>query len=121
MFTLPSTVTSIAAKVTYGIDLVDINDKRYKMLQRILVDGEEFAIPGRFLAEAIPILRHLPMWFPGASFRRFAASLQCHVTHTMDMLYGESVQKLARVQWHHSHACQPTVESSRTPMLRETS
>ncbi|KAI0036384.1 cytochrome P450 [Vararia minispora EC-137] len=30
--------------------------------------------PGKFIVELLPFLRHLPLWMPGAEFKRFAAS-----------------------------------------------
>ncbi|KAI0036390.1 cytochrome P450 [Vararia minispora EC-137] len=30
--------------------------------------------PGKFIVELLPFLRHIPLWMPGAEFKRFAAS-----------------------------------------------
>jgi hypothetical protein len=32
-------------------------------------------MPGRFLVNIFPSLRHVPSWFPGAGFQRFLARL----------------------------------------------
>lgn len=57
------------------------------MLERIAEIGGEIAKPGRFAVEAIPMLRFLPLWFPGAGFRRFAAEAKHEMMTILNNVY----------------------------------
>ena len=67
-----STFAATVMRITYGIELSETNDKYFMMVQRLAEIGEDIAVPGRYPVEAIPLLRFLPAWFPGAYFKRFA-------------------------------------------------
>ena len=91
---LCSSLTTIVARVAYGIEINGTDDERYKMLERILHVGEEIAVPGRFAVEALPILRYLPSWLPGVEFRSFAKEAKRDVLYTTEKLYREGVEKM---------------------------
>ncbi|KAJ2928448.1 hypothetical protein H1R20_g8646, partial [Candolleomyces eurysporus] len=62
------TILSIA----YGIQIQEENDP---YLERSRVGSETLtsaAVPGAYLVDSFPLLKHVPAWFPGASFRRKA-------------------------------------------------
>ncbi|KAJ7658598.1 cytochrome P450 [Mycena olivaceomarginata] len=40
----------------------------------------EVALPGRFAVNSFPFLRHLPSWFPGCGFHRYAQTRWCRET-----------------------------------------
>lgn len=75
-------------QVSYGIKLREYDDKYYKMIERLAEVGEGIAVPGRFLVEALPWLRHLPMWVPGAEFKSYAAEAKRDILHIVDQLFG---------------------------------
>ena len=52
--------------------MVEDDDKYFNMVERIVDDADKINTPGRFPVEAIPSLRYLPSWFPGAGFKRQA-------------------------------------------------
>jgi hypothetical protein len=43
-----------------------------------MVAVAELLIPGAFLVDIIPILKHVPEWFPGAKFHSKAATMRKH-------------------------------------------
>jgi len=48
-------------------------------LQKEAVEAAaELMIAGNFLVDIVPILKHVPQWFPGARFKRKAATLREH-------------------------------------------
>lgn len=62
-------------RIAYGFDDPEVN-------RGLLHDGEtmlkafvEVSLPGRYLVNDIPILRHVPAWFPGGGFKRRFAEL----------------------------------------------
>ncbi|RDX54149.1 cytochrome P450 [Lentinus brumalis] len=74
-------------RIAYGLDVADADDKYYKMVERVAEIGGEVAIPGRFPAEALPMLRFLPSWFPGAGFKRFAVEAKREMIYTVNHLF----------------------------------
>ncbi|TFK27920.1 cytochrome P450 [Coprinopsis marcescibilis] len=59
------------AQLIYSID-IKVNTEYATLIQSMVKSFEEAAIPGRFLVDRFPILRHIPHWLPGAKFQRFA-------------------------------------------------
>ncbi|TFK27935.1 cytochrome P50 [Coprinopsis marcescibilis] len=66
-------MSATIARLVYSIDIEE--DRVYTgMIDGIVKAFEEAAIPGRFLVDALPFLKHIPNWFPGAGFKRFGAN-----------------------------------------------
>ncbi|RPD64515.1 CyP450 monooxygenase [Lentinus tigrinus ALCF2SS1-7] len=74
-------------RIAYGLNIDDADNEYYKMVERIGEIGGEIAKPGRFPVEAMPVLRFLPSWFPGAGFKRFAAEAKREMTFTINRLF----------------------------------
>ena len=87
-------MAATVAQVVYGITLEHVDDKYFQMVKRITDIGEEITVPGRFLVEAFPVLRYVPSWFPGASFKRFAATAKEDAANIVDALYRAGVEKV---------------------------
>ena len=81
-------------RIAYGIDLEETDDTYYRMVERIAVIAEDVLVPGRYLVEALPVLRHLPSWFPGAYFKRFAADCRREIATIVNTVYEEGVQRM---------------------------
>ncbi|KAF7341375.1 hypothetical protein MVEN_01874000 [Mycena venus] len=58
--------------ITYGIDVLPVNDPYLKLVQESMHGLAVAGVPGRYLVDAIPILKYIPAWFPGAGFKRAA-------------------------------------------------
>lgn len=79
-------------RIAYGFDDPEVN-------RGLLHDGEtmlkafvEVSLPGRYLVNDIPILRHVPSWFPGAGFKKRFAEL-AQVSKRMHVDSFERVKK----------------------------
>jgi hypothetical protein len=60
-------------KITYGIDVQDFDDP-YILIAEEALNGLAQAAPlGTFWVDVFPVLKHVPSWFPGASFQKKAA------------------------------------------------
>lgn len=57
---------------TYGLDTQGENDPYLKLSEEGVRAFSSAAVPGAFLVDSIPILRHVPEWFPGAGFKKKA-------------------------------------------------
>ncbi|KAJ7092623.1 cytochrome P450 [Mycena epipterygia] len=63
---------NVILRVVYGYDVQAEND-HYVALADEAIQGLTQAInPGSFLVDFLPVLKYVPSWFPGASFKRKA-------------------------------------------------
>ncbi|KAK0192108.1 cytochrome P450 [Armillaria mellea] len=69
---LRKTSGSIILKVTYGIDVQEENDPFVELIESSNTNFGIATIPGAFLVDSFPALRHLPENWPGAGFKRLA-------------------------------------------------
>ncbi|KAI8969795.1 cytochrome P450 [Trametes punicea] len=60
-------------RIVYGLEVADYNDKYIDIAEKGADVYINITVPGRYLVETFPFLRHLPAWFPGATFKRQAA------------------------------------------------
>nr|CAJ00405.1 putative CyP450 monooxygenase [Pleurotus sapidus] len=71
-------------EVTYGIQVSSYNDPYVTNAEQCLAALASASIPGAFLVDTFPILKHIPLWFPGAGFKRKAkewAKLSYNLVH----------------------------------------
>ncbi|GJJ06879.1 hypothetical protein Clacol_001075 [Clathrus columnatus] len=63
---------AIIMEITYGIKVQPKGDPYIKLAETAIAVASQAGSPGAFLVDVIPILKHIPEWFPGASFQRKA-------------------------------------------------
>lgn len=66
-------IGKIMFEITYRLPVEKHFDEFTRMSDLVADAFLGATIPGRYRVESIPLLRHVPEWFPGASFKRFAA------------------------------------------------
>ncbi|KAF5315270.1 hypothetical protein D9619_007192 [Psilocybe cf. subviscida] len=59
--------------ITYGYDIKANNDHFVNLAESAAAGFSSAILPGAALVNALPILRYLPSWFPGAGFHQSAA------------------------------------------------
>ncbi|KAK7015662.1 cytochrome P450 [Favolaschia claudopus] len=80
------TAGAVVLKVTYGyVVKEDGNDSLVDLADKALLEFSEITRPGAFLVDLIPVLRHIPSWFPGAGFKRRAER------------YRKSIEEMAQI------------------------
>ncbi|KAF8626921.1 hypothetical protein AX17_006422 [Amanita inopinata Kibby_2008] len=62
----------IVILVTYGLDTLPENDPYIKLVEKGVRPVLHAAIPGTFLVDALPALKYVPEWMPGAGFKKKA-------------------------------------------------
>ncbi len=62
----------IAITMAYGIDVKSSNDPYIKVSEYAISLVNHASSPGKYLVDAIPWLKYVPEWFPGAQFKRDA-------------------------------------------------
>lgn len=53
------------------------------------------SLPGAWLVDAMPILRHVPEWFPGANFKKLAREWKQCLNNAIEMPYIFTKQQMA--------------------------
>ena len=59
--------------ITYGIRIEKLSDPLIDTVQAGAVSFGIIKVPGAFMVDTFPILRHLPSWFPCLTHHKFAA------------------------------------------------
>ena len=59
-------------KIGYGISVQESDDPYISIAEVVLSGGAEPGVPGAFLVDFLPFLKHVPSWFPGAGFQKKA-------------------------------------------------
>ncbi|KAF9261904.1 cytochrome P450 [Marasmius fiardii PR-910] len=59
----------IILEVVYGYHIQDVDDPYVHLADKAMEGFREAGISGSFLVDYIPLLKHIPAWFPGASFK----------------------------------------------------
>ncbi|KAJ7091701.1 cytochrome P450 [Mycena crocata] len=66
------TIGSFSMSITYGIDSLSPSDPLIKIPADTLAAVLFAATPGSYVVDFLPILKHIPSWFPGAGFKHKA-------------------------------------------------
>ncbi|KAG2008249.1 cytochrome P450 [Coprinopsis cinerea AmutBmut pab1-1] len=61
---------SIIIRISYGFEDEEYNKVLVEEAEALASGFSESIIPGRYLVNAFPFLRHVPAWLPGAGFQR---------------------------------------------------
>ncbi len=100
MFTLQMQLESIIGatitKIAYGLDVDTPEDEYLSLAQEGNDIFLEAFVPGRYLVESFPILKHIPHWFPGAKFRRQAAEWRETYVRVLNKPFEAAMTNLVR-------------------------
>jgi hypothetical protein len=66
------TASAIILNITYGYDVADKDDAYVALADAAVQPLSRAAIFGTYLVDYIPVLKYVPSWMPGASFKREA-------------------------------------------------
>lgn len=59
----------IIMRITYGYQVTDINDPYVTLSDAANASVISSSVPGNYLVDTFPFLRHLPTWLPGMGFK----------------------------------------------------
>ncbi|RXW13378.1 hypothetical protein EST38_g12477 [Candolleomyces aberdarensis] len=80
--------------IIYGIHIKDTNDPYLKTSEAGLHAITAAGVPGAFLVDAIPLLKCVPAWFPGASFQRKAREWSKAIRDMVEVPYAETKKNI---------------------------
>ncbi|KAJ7080834.1 cytochrome P450 [Mycena belliarum] len=85
----------IIMAVAFGIEILPQNDPYVALAQDAMHTVSIASIPGRFLVDAFPLLKHVPDWFPGAEFKRTAREWRKLARAMIDLPFAEVKRTIA--------------------------
>ncbi|KAJ3566173.1 hypothetical protein NP233_g7167 [Leucocoprinus birnbaumii] len=65
-------VAGAIISIAYGIEVKPKDDPFVKLATEASQSLIDTMVPGKYLVDSLPFLKHLPEWFPGATFKREA-------------------------------------------------
>ncbi|KAG6902463.1 hypothetical protein C0995_016325 [Termitomyces sp. Mi166 len=78
------TAGAIITRMTYGYEVKENNDPYVELADRAASQFSAAVTPGRYMVDILPQLRHVPAWFPGASFKREAKEWAATLAEMVD-------------------------------------
>ncbi|KAF5355923.1 hypothetical protein D9756_004149 [Leucocoprinus leucothites] len=82
-------------KLTYDHEVASENDYYVSLAHRALQGLLPVVHIGSSVVDVIPILKHIPAWFPGASFKRTAQRNAKYSSELRDVPFSQAKQKMA--------------------------
>uniref|UniRef100_A0A8H7K273 O-methylsterigmatocystin oxidoreductase n=1 Tax=Bionectria ochroleuca TaxID=29856 RepID=A0A8H7K273_BIOOC len=98
---------AIILKLTYGYDInTKIDDPLLFVVRRRLDRLGAAVMPGGWLVDAFPILRHIPAWCPGAGFKQTAIGWNREVLEAVNIPFQFVKRQLG------DNSCQPSADTT---------
>jgi hypothetical protein len=72
LLTAPSMAADAIMLITYGLEMQSDNDPYIEVSDYAIHLVQKAAIPGAFLVDLFPVLKHIPESMPGAGFQKWA-------------------------------------------------
>ncbi|KZP11349.1 hypothetical protein FIBSPDRAFT_1050806 [Athelia psychrophila] len=88
-------VGAMIIKVSYGLDVLPKNDPFIEPADKAIAAFGIALMPGAFLVNTVPILKHAPSWFPGAGFKRKAKEWKRHIDETLEAPFKALKEEIA--------------------------
>lgn len=83
--------------IAYGIDIQPEDDPYVKASEQGVHPLAAAAVPGAFLVDMLPALKHVPEWVPGAGFQKKAKEWAKLAMTMIDMPFEASKKRIVRV------------------------
>ncbi|KAG5338879.1 hypothetical protein C0989_005681 [Termitomyces sp. Mn162] len=90
-----TTAGAIVMATVYDKNMSESNLEKFVTFSEQAVNMlSESIFPGAMIVNALPILRHIPTWFPGARFHHFAAKCRVYTTEMVEIPFKYVKDKL---------------------------
>ncbi|KAF7296845.1 Cytochrome P450 [Mycena indigotica] len=84
----------ITMKSTYGIDLLETNDPYIRIAELAVGTLSAAGVPGKYLVDAIPLLKYIPAWVPGAGFQQDARIWRDYAKDLVEVPFAETKRQM---------------------------
>ncbi|SJL03027.1 uncharacterized protein ARMOST_06372 [Armillaria ostoyae] len=82
-------------QISYGYEIQEESDPFLKLADEAAGRFIQSTTPGAFLVNILPILRHIPDWFPRAEFKRTAKEWRSTLHEVVEQPYNYAKQQIA--------------------------
>ncbi|THH11765.1 hypothetical protein EW146_g7925 [Bondarzewia mesenterica] len=82
--------------ITHGYKVRQDNDRLIRVADEATDQLGILLLPGMFLVDSLPFLKHLPAWFPGAGFKTLAQNWRRTLHGLVDQSYDFVIEQMAR-------------------------
>ena len=90
-------------KIGYGISVQESDDPYISIAEVVLSGGAEAGVPGAFLVDFLPFLKHVPSWFPGAGFQKKALPWREAINSMANKPFCHEKDQLVQVHFSRAH------------------
>ncbi len=84
-------------RVVYGIEVKSKEDEYLSLAEEGNDIFQKAFVPGKYLVETFPFLKHVPAWLPGAGFRRDAAAWSEVYFQTRYKPFQATLERMVRI------------------------
>ncbi|KDR71393.1 hypothetical protein GALMADRAFT_102730 [Galerina marginata CBS 339.88] len=88
-------IGGMALSLAYGLTIKNSNDPFVHLAEEAIASLAEAGTPGAFLVDIFPILKYIPEFFPGASFKKKARAWRKVQEEMREAPYQETVRNMA--------------------------
>ncbi|KAG5723754.1 O-methylsterigmatocystin oxidoreductase [Termitomyces sp. T112] len=78
------TAGAVILRISHGYEVKENNDPFVDLADKATYQFSLATAPGAWLVDVLPILRHVPSWFPGAGFKRTAKEWAATLSEMVD-------------------------------------
>ncbi|GJE91204.1 cytochrome P450 [Phanerochaete sordida] len=113
------TATSLIIRLVYGLEVTGKDDPLVSLAEDFSRLTADSTTPGRWLVDSFPILRHIPTWFPGAGFKRWAMRAKARMDEFAYLPYQVAKDKITQGDIAPSWTAEKLLESIEPPTGQE--
>ncbi|KAL1938290.1 hypothetical protein VTO73DRAFT_11741 [Trametes versicolor] len=88
-------LAGVLLEITFGRSVETVDDELVYLAERAMSGVNYAGRPGSVPVDFIPILKHIPSWLPGFSFKRNAAVVRRHIEEYLDAGYNAVTSAIA--------------------------
>ncbi|KIJ43724.1 hypothetical protein M422DRAFT_169557, partial [Sphaerobolus stellatus SS14] len=114
------TVGAIIMEIAYGITVKPEDDPYIHTAEVAVKVGVEAAVPGRFMVDIIPLLKYIPEWFPGASFRKQPRIWRKYILDMADVPFQKVQEEMASTHHLESLAANKDASADAEEVIKNT-
>ncbi|KAJ7235506.1 cytochrome P450 [Mycena rebaudengoi] len=87
--------SDLILSLAYGIEAQANNDPYVALAEKTMASVSTGTVPGKFVVDALPFLKYVPEWFPGAGFKNQAKAWKKLAQASLNVPFAEAKRKIA--------------------------
>ncbi|OJT11090.1 O-methylsterigmatocystin oxidoreductase [Trametes pubescens] len=88
-------LAGVLLEITFGRSVESVDDELVSLAERALNGANHAGRAGSVPVDFVPILKHIPSWFPGIGFKRNASIVRGHIEEFLDTSYNTVTSAMA--------------------------